>query len=266
MPLTFAHPAAAVPLAKPLGRVGILSGLVIGSMVPDFVYLLPAPVSRSTSHDLPGLFRFCLPAGLIVFGLFHAALQRPLGALMPASVQRRLGPPGSRRFDGLAVVISILIGALTHIVWDSLTHRDGWGVRALPVMARPLGSISGYDVFPFRVLQHGSTLLGTLLLVRWARRWVRSAEILEAAPPPSLSHRARGLVVGGLLAGAAVVGIVAATAAERGPGPITLGTLPPVVGRGVRSGLQALAVGILLYASSWHATAGSRREARAPHG
>ena len=35
MPFTFAHPAAVVPLLRPLGRYGVLSALVIGSIVPD---------------------------------------------------------------------------------------------------------------------------------------------------------------------------------------------------------------------------------------
>ena len=252
MPLTFAHPAAAVPLAKPLGRWGVLSALVIGSMVPDLVYIMPAPLPRATSHSLAGLFVFCLPAGIAVYVLFHAALRAPLRALLPTRMQAHL-PERS----GLAVatanragvVLSILAGALTHLLWDSFTHRGGAGVQAVPALATTIGSVSEYELTGYGVLQHGSTLLGLLLLARWTTRWL--APVDASGAPPVFPPVVRALLVAGLLAGAAWVAI--ATSTSLVPARVTLGSLQPYLGTLVPSGLGWLAAGVLLYGAAWHA-------------
>lgn len=253
MPLTFAHPAAAVPLAKPLGRWGVPSALVIGSMVPDLFYLLPLP--RASTHSLAGLFWFCLPVGILVYGLFHAALRDPLCALLPASWQRRLGhrelsTASSTRRNRLGVAISILAGALTHIVWDAFTHGDGLGVLVLPILSRLIVTISGYDLFVYKLLQHGSTLVGVVLLASWTARWVGRADPPGAAPLPTFAPRTRVLIAGGLLAGGALIGIL--LSAEHAPDEMSLGALQPYVGRVARSILQSLACAILLYGAAWH--------------
>jgi hypothetical protein len=78
LPFTFAHSAAAVPLRHVLGRFGVLSALVIGSIAPDLAFVLPIGVARLDSHSLAGLFWFCLPAGLLTYLLFHRVLKGPL--------------------------------------------------------------------------------------------------------------------------------------------------------------------------------------------
>lgn len=71
MPLTFAHPAAALPLLRPLGRYGSLSALVIGSIAPDLAFIVPIGASREQTHGLAALLTFSLPAGLLAYVLFH---------------------------------------------------------------------------------------------------------------------------------------------------------------------------------------------------
>jgi hypothetical protein len=60
LPLTLAHPAAVLPFR----RWFVFSGLVIGSLAPDFEYFLYVPDSLRIGHTLPGVFLFCLPVGL----------------------------------------------------------------------------------------------------------------------------------------------------------------------------------------------------------
>jgi Domain of unknown function (DUF4184) len=62
VPYPFAHPAAVLLLARPMGRFAVPSALVIGSVIPDLWYFLPF-VGREASHSPAGLFWFCLPAG-----------------------------------------------------------------------------------------------------------------------------------------------------------------------------------------------------------
>ncbi len=135
MPFTFAHPAAVLPLARPLGRWGCMSALVIGSMAPDFSYFIPLDIDRGFSHSMQGIIGFGLPAGLLVYVLYHLLMKQPLLALLPASIAGKaasllapspLWPPVS---IGI-VAINILLGACTHVAWDSFTppgRCDGVG-------------------------------------------------------------------------------------------------------------------------------------------
>lgn len=110
MPYPFAHPAAVLPLMRPMGRFGVPAALVIGSMVPDAWYLVPGMV-RADSHSLTGLFWFCLPVGFVLYLLWKGSQPRA-----PAA----------------AVACSILVGALTHIAWDAVAHSYAYaGVYVL---------------------------------------------------------------------------------------------------------------------------------------
>src|SRR5262245_16929384 len=172
MPFTLAHPAAAVPLRGYLGRFGVLSALVIGSMAPDSSYFLPWSVARSESHSFFGLFWYCLPIGLLCYVLFHVVLKGPLLALLPTAILRRLGDH-ALTFRALplvswsAVVVSLLCGAATHLLWDGFTHENGPGVIAFPILESHLFYVGYYDVNVYRLLQHGSTLVGFTLLTFW---------------------------------------------------------------------------------------------------
>jgi uncharacterized membrane protein YeaQ/YmgE (transglycosylase-associated protein family) len=150
VPYPFAHPAAVLPLARPMGRFAAPSALAIGSVVPDLWYFIPF-VERADSHDPAGLVWFCLPVGLLVYALFHLVLKQPLIAL----ISPRLGAFTCRGLPPRpwsSVVVSLLAGALTHVLWDELTHGEGknW-------------------------LQHMSTIGGTAVLAGWILRKLRAA-------------------------------------------------------------------------------------------
>ena len=86
MPYPFAHPAAVLPLAA---RFGVPSALVIGSVAPDLWYLLPF-IDRAQTHSLSGVLAFCLPAGLLLYLLFHFVLKEPLIALLSPRLRHLL--------------------------------------------------------------------------------------------------------------------------------------------------------------------------------
>ena len=65
MPFTLAHPAIVLPLAAKKLRMSA-TGLVIGSMVPDFEYFIRMRTESKYSHTLAGLFWFDLPLGLLL--------------------------------------------------------------------------------------------------------------------------------------------------------------------------------------------------------
>jgi hypothetical protein len=263
VPFTLAHPAAAVPLARPLGRWGVVSALVIGSLVPDLGYLLFLPLPRTLTHGVLGLLVFCLPVGAGVYLLFHRVLAEPLVALLPASFRDRLHPllHARPRPAWGAVAVSLVAGAGTHLVWDSFTHRSGFFVQAFPALQELLFSIWRYPVYGFKVLQHGSTAIGFALLARWTARWLRRT---PAAPPdPALRLPAvlrRGVVLGVVVVAMAVA---LAAAAERPPKRVNLGALSSSVGAGVPAGMGTVSVGLLLYCVAWQAARAARRDTAA---
>jgi hypothetical protein len=65
MPFSLAHPAAVIPIKKhTYGRHLILSALIVGSIVPDFGYLVPLDQFVGFSHSIWGTIAFGLPMGL----------------------------------------------------------------------------------------------------------------------------------------------------------------------------------------------------------
>lgn len=187
MPLTIAHPAAVIPLFRRMKKYGLLSALIIGSIAPDFTYFLFLPITRGQTHSLAGLFWFCLPMGLLVYFVFHGLMKRPLLSLLPAQLTMRLEPNGkeeTRPWNSnlLPACVSILVGAATHLLWDSFTHKYDFAVQTFPFLQTRLFTLFGYDVFLFKVLQHGSSVIGITLLMLWTIQWFRNTAVSR---PPS---------------------------------------------------------------------------------
>jgi membrane-bound metal-dependent hydrolase YbcI (DUF457 family) len=182
MPFTVSHAAAVIPLFRPhgrlFGRFSALSALVIGSLTPDLPYFIPVPIHRGATHSLSGLLTFCVPAGLVLYVVYHLFLKHPLVALLPDEVGLRLsritGPIGCLPRHSLGKVVgAILLGALTHIFWDAFTHRGGFGVALMPWLKVRLFAIGPLDMHGYALLQHLSTIVGLALLARWSRRWLQ---------------------------------------------------------------------------------------------
>jgi hypothetical protein len=262
MPFTFAHPAAAVPLLRPLGRHAVLSALVIGSLAPDFSYFLPFRVGRMSSHSLLGLFWFCLPAGLLAYAVFHVLLARPLADVLPARLRERCHAAlasGARRHRLSAVVVSIFAGALTHVAWDAFTHAGAPIVRVSRTLRLHLWTLSGYPISVYTILQHASTLAGLALLAYWIARWQRQPAPAAPPPPFSMGARARGLAVSAIVAIALVLWLDSgALTAPRGE---TLRSVQLWTRRTVPAAIASLAVSTLPYAAIWQLAARRRREA-----
>jgi hypothetical protein len=143
-------------------------------MIPDLAYFLPLGVSGSRSHSLGGLFWFCLPAGVAAWAVYHVLVRPFVVAVAPTSVAARLGPgrpvAWSRRIV-VRVVVSTIVAASTHILWDSFTHSTGAAVQAIAVLRHPVPLFPGYTPFVFTMLQHSSSIVGLSLVAIWGMRW-----------------------------------------------------------------------------------------------
>lgn len=201
MPFTLSHPAAILPAAKQskLLRWLPLSALIIGSITPDIAYFLPFLPGSRESHELDGLFVFSVPIGLVFLWLFHAWLKRPLLFLAPENHRRRLELLDSNfRFLPLArfagITVAVLLGAATHIAWDSFTHAGGWFVENLPILDQVAFTIGGYPILLFSLLQHVSTLVGgfALLIAYW--HWYQRAPVAQQSSASNVSAHKRWIL------------------------------------------------------------------------
>jgi hypothetical protein len=167
MPFTFSHPAIVLPLAYLPSRWHSLTGLVIGSLVPDFEYFIRMRVQSNYSHTLEGLLGFDLPLGILLAFIFHSIVRDPLIGNAPTFLKARFsafrGFNWNRYFKNhyLVVVLSILIGAASHVLWDGFTHYGGYFVEQIPAL-RSMLQLAGYSLPVLKVLQHASTLIGGL--------------------------------------------------------------------------------------------------------
>src|SRR5687767_4268935 len=169
VPFTASHAAAVLPLM----RWGLPpSALVIGSMSPDLPYYLPTPMDGATTHSPTGVLGADLLAGLVVFAAWHALLAPFAIAIAPARLRDRLPRRATDRahpaLRAARVVAALVLGAATHVVWDSFTHIGRWGPAHVDWLARTHAGLPGY-----RWAQYASGLFGAAAigysLVRWWR-------------------------------------------------------------------------------------------------
>jgi Domain of unknown function (DUF4184) len=176
MPFTISHIAAVLPAHQQLRRWGFFSAAIVGTMVPDFGFLLPVPLTRAATHSAVALFTFSLPTGLLAFWTFQLLIKPAWCVVLPGSwrVRLRAEHPAARLGDWrawLGAAAAVLAGAITHLVWDAFTHEDGRGVQMLPFLEGYGPDIEGHTLHLYRWLQHASSVVG-LLLVAWAAwRW-----------------------------------------------------------------------------------------------
>jgi uncharacterized membrane protein YjfL (UPF0719 family) len=207
MPFTLAHPAAVLPFTR---TKLVFSALIAGALAPDIGYFIIFSSQHAESHSLTELFLICLPAGLLMLLVFHKLMKTPLLALLPATHQERLYPyaqgfhfwPASR--FGL-IVISLLIGSLSHLVWDSFTHKTGWMVQRVAALEGTLPPFHHYPAYKF--LQHSSGVLGLAILVIAYHRWYRLAKS-SAVTRPRMTSATRLTIAFVMLAGASLAALL----------------------------------------------------------
>ncbi len=193
MPFTVSHIAAILPAHQSLRRWGLFSAAMIGTMVPDFGFLFPGHLTRAQTHSALALLEFSLPMGLLAWVIFQALVKPAWGAVLPGGWRvRLLAEHPTARLNHwriwLYAACAILVGALTHLVWDGFTHEDGRGVRMLPFLEDTGPDIAGHVLPLYRWLQHSSSVIGLVAVLWAARQWTRSAEVANAsAPAPSIT-------------------------------------------------------------------------------
>lgn len=90
------------------------------------------------SHQMFDGLLFCLPAGLLALIAFHR-LCPLIFRFLPDVYRRELLPLSQRPLGSpWVLVVSVLIGAVTHLLLDSFTHKNGWMTEHWAVLQFPL--------------------------------------------------------------------------------------------------------------------------------
>ena len=180
MPFTVSHVAAVLPAYRVLSRAQVFTAAVIGSMVPDFGFLLPGALSRLQTHSVAALFTFCLPVGLLAYLLTVLLIRPAIIEILPdrafARVRAALSVPVPQSLRHiLLVLLAILLGAITHLIWDAFTHENARGVRMFPVLEAYTPELDGHSLRLYHLLQYGSSVVGLLAVILALVLWVRHA-------------------------------------------------------------------------------------------
>lgn len=168
MPFTFSHPAIILPFRYVEKKYFSMTGLIVGSIIPDFEYFLRVENRSRFSHTLPGIFWFDLPLGLIICFLFHDIVRGPLIANTPYSLHTRLIKYNQFNWNDyfkkywVKVMYSIVIGIFTHIISDRLTHKSSNLVSSVPGLMETQELIDSPKSI-YRVIQITFSIIGLAL-------------------------------------------------------------------------------------------------------
>jgi len=169
MPFTLSHSAAVLPFLR--SRYFSATGLVVGTMAPDFEYFFRMNIQGIYGHTLLGIFYFDIPVSLMLAILFHGIVKKNLIDNLPYFLQSRFREARTIDFGSylkdhkLIFILSVILGTITHIVWDGFTHDRQFFVKALPLIykGRTVDFLGAH--YPlWYVLQQVSTLIGLMIL------------------------------------------------------------------------------------------------------
>ncbi|MFC4123457.1 DUF4184 family protein [Nocardia rhizosphaerae] len=167
MPFTLAHPVAVLPFARLLP----LPALIAGSIAPDAVYYLPIPFDGSLTHSATGVFGPDVLVGLalLLAGRISVAPARGLFASR-LSLPRQAISGGPVLLAG-SIVLAVVLGAATHVAWDSCTQATGFAVRHWPLLrTRVHGPHLTYNILGYLSSVLGTATLGYVLFRRRHRQ------------------------------------------------------------------------------------------------
>ena len=168
MPFTFSHPAIVLPLTKARLKLSA-TGLIIGSMIPDFEYFIRMRDRSRYSHTLTGIFWFDIPLALLVCFLYHLVVRNSLFDNLPSFLKERVSVYKGFDWTGYflnhwaIVLVSITIGAASHIVWDGVTHNTMFYVNQADLST--MMKIGRINLAGYRFLQLASTVAGGLVVL-----------------------------------------------------------------------------------------------------
>ena len=201
MPFTFSHPIFAAPLKLTKPRYLSLTGLILGSMSPDFEYFIALEPYQRIGHTWQGLLLQALPLCFLFAFLFHYVVKRAASLHMPSwydinSKLYRMAQNNnwSLRSPGqlLIFIVSVGIGFCSHLLVDACTHKLGFVVVRTELLQQIYGNIPAY-----KWLQHGLSLFGlaaeAIILFSFFKRQANKITKLDNLAVQAITARQKSL-------------------------------------------------------------------------
>jgi hypothetical protein len=170
MGFTFSHPALILPGKNLPARYCSFTGLIAGSMVPDFEYFITLNKESVLSHTWYGVFLFDLPLAILLAFAYHLLIRPVLVPNLPGYFKKRLSRfmcfnwPRYYNRNKFVVITSILAGIASHLLWDSFTSINGYFVSLFPFLNIQL-NWDGTTFFVYKIIKHLSSGIGAGILI-----------------------------------------------------------------------------------------------------
>ena len=158
MPYTFSHAVVSLPVSlASRGKIPI-AAIAVGSMSPDFPYLLALTPTEAPGHSILGILLYCFVPSLALLALWYRFIEKPTLSFLHLP-QRAESPNSTPR---MAMVLGVLIGAYSHVLWDATSHSYGAFFVNSAFWHREVFSLPLY-----KWNQYGSGIAGLAILLVW---------------------------------------------------------------------------------------------------
>ncbi|WP_265333522.1 DUF4184 family protein [Paenibacillus guangzhouensis] len=157
----------AYPLKSIKPKYFSLTGLILGSMAPDFEYFIMLEPYSWIGHSMAGLFFEALPLCTLLALIFHYIVKDVLAIHLPAIWQldqRAYQIRGAWNLRGprawLIFLGSVALGFATHVLIDAFTHVSGYFVVRYAILREAVV----WNIPVYKILQHSLSLLGLIVI------------------------------------------------------------------------------------------------------
>ncbi|MEC0368616.1 DUF4184 family protein [Paenibacillus chibensis] len=169
MPFTFAHPIYIAPAQIIKPKYLSFTGLVLGSMAPDFEYFIALEPYQRIGHTHWGLLLEAFPLSVVMILLLQIVM-RSFALHLPSLFDLDARAYGLlRSFDyrrlrsWIVFLVSVAIGFYSHIVLDAFTHQSGYAVMRLPALQNLLWGLPVYKLMQYFLSMFG--VMAELLII-----------------------------------------------------------------------------------------------------
>lgn len=181
MPFTISHAVLAPPITKLSRNLLPLGAVAIGTMTPDLFRLFSAN-DYAITHEWRGIIVPDLLLGLFFcllwYGLFRPVVLRCIGMVKPLNLYH------FNQFISftLRVLIALVIGIVTHLIWDGLTHSD-YRTFAFEDFLNQKIIVLDHQYPMHRILQIGTSIISLPLFIWMILKHVKHYKQADPVSP-----------------------------------------------------------------------------------
>ncbi|MFN8295426.1 MAG: DUF4184 family protein [Chitinophagales bacterium] len=139
MPYTFAHPGFALPLKKLKTNVFCTTGLIFGSITPDYDIILRFSNQRLHifQYNMRDIFLIILPIAFVSSIYFHLVIRNVLIDYAPTYLRNSLLKYKDYNYlnylkkNSIKVILSIVLAILLHLFFDLISHLNAYPFKVI---------------------------------------------------------------------------------------------------------------------------------------